>query len=87
MTTHVFGSVMVTVGADETVSLRIYNVEDGETIGELTGITTNGIKTIDVDYEPPTVGSRTRYAWEWKESPGANATDLGDAFITLGVKL
>jgi len=87
-TTHVYGSIMLsTVGADETVSLRIYNGTDDEVVGELTGITATGIKTIDADYEPTTLDSRIWMRWEWKESPGANSSTVQDAFICLGVKL
>jgi len=86
-TTHVYGSVYLAVGAGETVSLRIQNTVDNETVGELTGITTGGIKTIDVDYEPTTLDSQIKLLWQWKESPGTNSSRVDDAFISLGVKV
>jgi len=87
-TTHVYASMpLMSIGAGETVDFRLRNTTDGETIGEITGITSTGIYTVDADYEPTTTGSMIRLRWEWKETPGTNSSDIYTPFVGLGVVL
>jgi len=84
--THVYASIRLnSLGAGETVSLRLRNMTDAENLGEITGITSEGMYSIDTDYEPPTTGSVTRYRWEWKEDPGANSSTVEVPIVCLGV--
>lgn len=89
-TPQIFGQIgWVLPGTDESVSVRIQNITDGETVGEVTGITgSNQIVVIEpVTYTPPTTSAKCMFRWEWKTDPGANSSEVRCPFITFGVKL
>jgi len=85
---YVFGQMTISPGTDESVSVRIQNRSDGETVGEVTGITSYGSVTIGpVAYTPTSTGSHIIISLEWMESPGVNSTNLILPIITLGVEV
>lgn len=90
VTSQVLGEIYVSgIGAGETVDLRIQNTVDGETVGEITGITSSyTVFTIGpVDYTPSTTASKIPLVWQWRESPGTNSTEIQIPFISIGVRI
>jgi len=85
---QVFGQGYIQPGADETVDLRIYNGQDGETVDEITGITSTQVVTMGpVSYTPTTTDSGIYIRWNWRTSPGTNALALDVPYTVFGVKL
>jgi hypothetical protein len=85
----VFGEIFIsTVGTDETIDVRVFNGVDGETVAEQTGITTTGLISLGpVNYEPLTTTDRIALRWEWRESNGANPSEVRIPYIVLGAQL
>jgi len=88
VTVQIFGQAEITVGAGETVSVRIYNYTDSETIVEKTGIGSSQFVSLGpTTYTPPTTGSGIMILWEWKEDVGTNASDIKVPHTCFGVKV
>lgn len=86
--TQVYGHLYMNPGAGESVSVRYYNGEDGETMLEETGITSaRQVLLGPVDYTPPTTDARIWTRYEWKTSPGSNTCTIDTPVLVLGVKL
>lgn len=85
---QIFGQARIDPGADETVDLRIRNGQDGETVAEITGITSTQVVTMGpVSYTPTTTDSRIYFRWNYRTSPGSNALALDVPYTVFGVKL
>jgi len=85
-TSAVFGQIQQEPGADESVSVRIYNSTDGEVIGEVTGLTTEKVVTIEAtEYTPTTTDSEIFIRWNFKTDPGVNTSYVRLPCITFGV--
>lgn len=86
--TAVSAHTRVVVGTDETVDIRVFNVDDGETIGDNTGITATGMYTIGpVNYTPTTTDGKVFIRLEWKESNGVNSSTIDAPFTSFGIQL
>jgi len=87
-TPKVMGQIhLATVGADETVDIRLQNIVDGETIFSETGLTSGQMVTGYVTYEPTTKAARTEFKFEYKESPGVNSSTVNGPILALGVEV
>lgn len=76
------------VGSGETVSLRVRNPSDSETVEEVTGITSTGMITVGpTNYQPQTTAEQVTLRWEWKEDTGSNSSSIIVPWISLGVQL
>jgi len=86
--TQVAGSVFTAPGTDETLDVRVRNLDDNETVLERTGITSSGwIELAPTDYTPASTGSDRTFRWQIKTDPGTNSSSITGMNIKYGVKL
>lgn len=84
----VFGQILVVPGTGETISVRLRNTTDSETVNEVTGISSRQVVSSGpTDYAPNTTGSELQIRWEWKTDTGSNSTQVFTPHITYGVLL
>jgi len=87
-TTAVTAFGQVSVGAGETVDIRIRDLTQGETAAELTGLTSNQSYKVPVtEYEPPDPDSRSALRLQIRTSPGSNSSNLDVGQLAIGVIL
>lgn len=77
----------LTPGTDETVSVRVQDVTESETVIEITGITSfkTAISKVS-DYNPSTLDTPRSYRLEVKADNGNNSSTIRAPVVVFGVK-
>jgi len=84
---HILIQMRVAPGTDESVDVRLYNENDGETVGEVTGITSDRTATISEDYTPTTKDAWIEFRLLFRTNPGTNSSTIYVPFGSIGVKI
>jgi hypothetical protein len=86
--TAVFGEFRVSPGSGESVSVRLRNAGDGETIFETTGLSGSDQSRFPLEnYTPTTTGGRIFLRYQIKTDPGSNSSSLFQPKAHAGVQL
>jgi len=84
----VFSTINVSsIGSGETVSVRLRNTTDGETIFEKTGITSPQMVHCTEEYTPATTDETIVLKWQWKEDVGSNSSYVAVPYLVIGLKI
>lgn len=87
--TQVFLQCQVNPGSEETVSVRVYNPTDSETVAEETGLSTSFemVTLGPVDYTPTTTSSDLTLQPEVKTDAGSSSCEIVTPYLGVGVKI
>jgi len=80
--------IRITPGAGETCDFRLWNDTDGETILEITGVTTDSALSSGwVDYDPSDFTGNKLIVAQGRTNPGANSSSFKAITVYFGVKI